>query len=83
MVKGEGNFFTVACPLSIATDCQGTGSCVLVHMLGKRMFQSRTNGKNRTLLGVVKELGLVFWHRCRETRCFIWGVPVPIGAKQF
>jgi hypothetical protein len=22
------------------------------------------------LLGVVKELSLVFWHRCRETRCF-------------
>jgi hypothetical protein len=30
------------------------------------MFQSWTDGKNRMLLGVVKELGLVFWHRCWE-----------------
>jgi hypothetical protein len=31
-------FFVVACPLSVAKDSQGTGSCVLVQVLGNRMF---------------------------------------------
>jgi hypothetical protein len=59
LVKGGKNFFTVACSCS-----QGTGACVLVQVLGNRTFQSYTNGKNKMLLGVVKELGLVLWHRC-------------------
>jgi hypothetical protein len=33
-------------------------------VLGNRTFQSWTDGKNGTLLGIIKELGLVFWHKC-------------------
>jgi hypothetical protein len=57
-----GVFFTLVCPMSVAKGSQSTGSCVLVQVLENRMLQSQTNGKNRTRLGLVKELGLVFWH---------------------
>jgi hypothetical protein len=68
--EGLGEFFIVTCPLSVARGSQGTGPCVLVRVLGNRTFQSWTNVKNRMLLGAVKELGLVFWHRYWETKCF-------------
>jgi hypothetical protein len=75
------DFFIVACSLSIARGSQGTESCVLEQVLGKRTFQSLTNGKNRTLLGIVKGIGLVFRLGCLETRCLPWR-PISMGAKQ-
>jgi hypothetical protein len=56
------------CGLSLARSSQGTGSCVLVPKLGNRTFESQTDGSSRTLLGVLKELGLMFWHWCWEIR---------------
>jgi hypothetical protein len=53
----RGEFFHCSCPSLIVS--QGTRFCVLAQMLEHMTFQSRTDGKNRTLLGV-KELGLVF-----------------------
>jgi hypothetical protein len=57
----------VTCPLSSARGSQGTGPRVLAQALRAWTFQSGTNNKNRMVLGEVKELGLVFWHRWWET----------------
>jgi hypothetical protein len=77
LVKGRGISFIAACLLSIAGGSQGSRSCVLVKVMRNRTFQSQTNSKNRTLLGVIKELGLVFWHRCWDL-----GGPISTGARQ-
>jgi hypothetical protein len=67
----------VACPLSSVRSSQGTRSCVLVQVLANRTFQTQINGKKRTLLGVVKELGFV-----QGSQSFP-GESISTGAEQF
>jgi hypothetical protein len=57
--QGMGNFSIVACPLSLARGGQGSGPRVLLQ--ARKQDVSVTDPwQERTLLGVVKELGLVF-----------------------
>jgi hypothetical protein len=42
------------------------------------MLQSWTDGKNKTLLGQVKDLCLMFWHRFWEKRVSL-GKPISTG----
>jgi hypothetical protein len=75
--KAYGEFFYCGLSIVCCYGCQGTGSCVLVQVLGNRTFQSWTNGKNRTLL----EGRSYVLAQLLENKNFPWD-PISTGAQQ-
>jgi hypothetical protein len=55
--------------------------CLLLGLVKEPgQVQSWTDGKNWMLLAVVRDLGLVFWHRSVGGKSFPWE-PISTGAK--